>query len=43
MNSLTAAIQDMGINHRGAHVFVSQDFLNCVNVVTVLNPMRGER
>jgi len=36
MNSLTAAIQDMGIDHRGTDIFVPQEFLNGPDVVAVL-------
>jgi len=36
MNSLTAAIQDMGIDHRGADISVPQDLLNGPDVVAIL-------
>ena len=41
MNSLTAAIQDMGVDHRGADILVAQEFLNCANVVTVFKQVSG--
>ena len=36
------ALQDMGVDHRRADVFVSQQFLHRPNVVTVLQQMRGK-
>jgi len=35
MNSLTAAIQDVGIDHGGAHVLVAKELLNGPNIVPV--------
>ena len=42
MNSLTAAIQDMGIDHRGADISVPQELLNGPGVVSVFQQMCGE-
>src|SRR5713226_5405941 len=36
MNSLTAAIQDMGIDHRGTDISVAQELLNGPDVVAIL-------
>ena len=41
MNSLTAAIQDMGIDHRGANILVPEKFLNSPDVVSILQQARG--
>ena len=36
MNSLTAAIQDMGIDHRGADISVPQELRNGPDVVAIV-------
>ena len=41
-NSSSAFVQNMGINHGGTDVFVAQQFLNCTNIVSVLQEMGGE-
>jgi hypothetical protein len=38
-DSFSSAIQDVSINHRGADVIVSKEFLNRSNIVTVLQQM----
>jgi hypothetical protein len=42
MNSLTAAIQDMGIDHRGTDISVPQELLNGPDVVSIFQQMCGE-
>ena len=43
MNSLTASIQDMGIDYRGTDSAVPQELLNGSDVVAVFQQMCGER
>jgi hypothetical protein len=42
VNAATATIQDVRVDHCRAHVFVTQEFLNCPNVVTVFKQVSGE-
>lgn len=37
------SVQHMRVNHRGANVFVAQEFLHRANVVTTLKQVRGKR
>jgi hypothetical protein len=43
VNAATATIQNVRVDHRRAHVFVAQEFLNCANVVTIFKQVSGER
>src|SRR3989454_11676938 len=36
-------VQDVGVNHRRAHVLVTEQFLDCADVVTILEEVGGER
>ncbi len=38
-----ATFDDMGVDHRGLDVFVTKQFLNGANIVTILQQMGGER
>jgi hypothetical protein len=42
MNSLTAAIQDMGIDHRGTDISMPQELLSGRDVVSIFQQMCGE-
>jgi hypothetical protein len=42
-DSFPAAVQDVGVNHRGAHIAVSQEFLHGPDVVCIFQQMRGEK
>jgi hypothetical protein len=35
-DGVTAALEDMGVDHGGLHVFVTEQLLNCANIVVVL-------
>jgi hypothetical protein len=41
-NTLAAAIQDVSVDHRRAHVFVTEKFLNSSYIVPVFQQVRGE-
>ncbi len=41
-NTFASAIQHVGIDHRCAHVLVSQELLHGANVVAVLEVVSGE-
>ena len=41
-HSPSSAVQDMGVDHRGAHVGVSQQFLNRADVVAIFQQMGGK-
>src|SRR3990172_5425128 len=38
----SAPVEDMGVNHRGPHVFVAEEFLDGSNVVAGFEQMRSE-
>jgi hypothetical protein len=38
----TPSIEDVGIHHRGAYIPVSEQLLNCPDVVAVFEQVRGE-
>lgn len=40
---MTSLDQRMGINHRGPDVLVTEQFLDCSDIVTRFKKMRGER
>jgi len=35
LNALAAPVQDMGINHRGFHVLMAEEFLDCPNIIAL--------
>ena len=37
-----AALQHMRVDHGGADIFMSQEFLHCTNIITILQEMRGK-
>ena len=37
-----ASVEDVGVDHRGADIFVAQQFLDCADVVAVIEEMGGE-
>jgi hypothetical protein len=39
---LASSIQNMGVNHRGAHVLMPEQFLHRADVITRLQQMGGE-
>ncbi len=43
LDSLTAPVEDMGVNHGGLHVLVPQEFLHCPEVVAAFHELRGKR
>ena len=42
-DATAATIQDMGINHGCAHIFVTQKLLNSSNVTSIFQEISGER
>ena len=38
-----AAVEDMGVDHRGAHVIVAQELLNGPDIASIFEEVRGER
>lgn len=43
LDTLTAPVEDMGVNHGGLHVLVPQEFLHCPDVVAAIQELRGKR
>jgi len=43
VNAATATIQDVRVDHCRAHVFVTQEFLNCPNIATIFKQVGCER
>ena len=41
-DALAAAIEDMRINHCGAHIFVPQKLLDRSDIIPALRKMRGK-
>jgi hypothetical protein len=41
-DGLTAALQDMGIDHGSAHIFMPQEFLHGADVIAIFQQMRRE-
>ena len=39
---LPAALQHMRVDHGGARIFMSQEFLHCTNIITILQEMRSK-
>jgi len=37
------SVEDVGVDHRGGHVFVAEQFLYCANVISIFEQVRGER
>ncbi len=42
MDPSTSPIEDVGVHHRGAYIPVSEQLLNCPDVVAVFKQMRGK-
>jgi hypothetical protein len=42
MNSQTASVQDMGVNHRRADVSVAQQLLDRPNIIPILQQVGGK-
>jgi len=40
LDALASPVNDMGINHRGFHVFMAEEFLDCPNVVAPFQKIR---
>ena len=40
LDALASPVQDMGINHRGFHVLMADEFLDCPNVVPPFQKIR---
>jgi hypothetical protein len=38
-----ATVQHVGVNHRRLHISVSEEFLNCANIIAIFQQVRGER
>jgi len=43
LDAFAATVQDVSINHRRRHVFVTQQFLNRADVIAILQQVRRER
>ena len=41
LDTLTAPVEDMGVNHGGLHVLVPEEFLHCPDVVAAFQELRG--
>jgi hypothetical protein len=41
-HALAAALEDVGVDHRGAHILVAEELLDRADVVTALEQVRGE-
>ena len=35
------ALENMGVDHGGLHIFMSEQFLNCTNIITALEKVCG--
>ena len=42
-DAASASVEHMGVNHGGAYVFVTQEFLHRTNIVAGGQQVRGER
>ena len=42
LHATATTINDVGVNHRGRDILVSQQFLDCADIVAILNEMRRE-
>jgi len=40
---VTAFVQDMGVDHRCANVFMAKKFLDGADIITSIKQMRGKR
>ena len=43
MNSPSTSVHDMGVDHRGAHVFVKEQFLYRSDVITIFQQIDGKK
>lgn len=42
LHAEAAAVEDVGVDHRGSDVAVPEQLLDCANVIACLQKMRGE-
>jgi len=42
LDAARAPIQDLGIDHRGAHIVMTEEFLDRSDVITIFQQMCGE-